>query len=239
MSRLFVVRHGQARFLTEDYDRLSELGVEQSATLGRAWRDDGLRFERAWQGSLQRQQATADAVADAFEGDFPSRETLYGLDEYPAEALIDTLVPVLRADDPEIDAAAAALQGDDALTDRERYRQVHRLLEAVMRAWVGGDYPRAEVELPSWHDFSGGVRDALARIMAGAPRGADVAVFTSGGPVGIAVQTALGAPELAAAELNWRVYNASVTQFTFSGRRVSLDGFNLVGHLPRSHRTYR
>ena len=79
----------------------------------------------------------------------------------------------------------------------------------------------------------------LVRDQAEAPRGADVAVFTSGGPVGVAVQTVLEAPELKAAELNWRVNNASVTRFTFSGPRISLDAFNDIGHLGRDMRTFR
>ena len=240
MSRLFVVRHGQARFLTDDYDRLSELGRRQSLALGRAWLDDDVLPARVYAGTLARQQATADAVREAFDGagaPFPETETVAALDEYPGDALLAELVPILRRDDPGIDAAAAALEA--AQDDAARYRPVHRLLEGVMRAWITEAYPADSVALPRWADFSGGVRGALRDIIAAAPGGSDVAVFTSGGPVGVAVQTVLEAPELKAAELNWRVHNASVTRFTFSGPRISLDSFNDVAHLDGGMRTYR
>lgn len=240
MSRLFVVRHGQARFLTDDYDRLSDLGRQQSLALGRAWLDEAVRPAQAWAGTLTRQRRTAAAVAEAFSAagtEFPETGTAEGLDEYPGDALLAELVPLLRKDNDAIDAEAAAFE--TASDDRARYRHVHRLLEAVMRAWIEEAYPADAVDLPLWRDFSGGVRDALRRIMAEAPRGADVAVFTSGGPVGVAVQTVLEAPELKAAELNWRVNNASVTRFTFSGARISLDAFNDVAHLDQEMRTFR
>ena len=107
-----------------------------------------------------------------------------------------------------------------------------------MTAWVSGAHDVAGLSLPTWQAFSGTVRDALARTRV-AQSGARVAVFTSGGPVGIAVQTALDAPEQAAAAVNWRVHNASVTQFTYSGPRLSLDSFNVVSHLSADQLTYR
>ena len=104
--------------------------------------------------------------------------------------------------------------------------------------WVEGDYECAEVPV-SWADWSGGVRNALQQIMAAAGSGESVAVFTSGGPIGVCVQTILGAPDIKAAELNWRIHNGSVTRFTFSGDRVSLDRFNDVAHLNSEILTYR
>lgn len=242
MSRLFVVRHGQARFLTDDYDRLSELGRQQSEALGQAWLGHGIRPAMAFAGTLERQRDTAAGVARVFADageDFPGVDTIPGLDEYPADALIEQLVPLLRSEDTEIEAAARAFEA--ATDDAARYRPVHRLLEAVMRAWVSGRYPMDAVSIPTWTFFSGGVRDGLRQILAATPRGADVAVFTSGGPIGITLQTVLEAPDIKAAELNWRVHNASVSQFTFSGAgaRISLDSFNDVAHLSPKMRTYR
>ena len=59
-----------------------------------------------------------------------------------------------------------------------------------------------------------------------------MATFTSGGPIGVAVQTCLRSPVMAALEVSWRVRNAALTTFLFSGNRVSLDGFNKLPHLP-------
>ena len=45
MSSLYLVRHGQASFLADDYDVLSPLGEEQARQLGRYWARIGLRVD--------------------------------------------------------------------------------------------------------------------------------------------------------------------------------------------------
>jgi broad specificity phosphatase PhoE len=66
-----------------------------------------------------------------------------------------------------------------------------------------------------------------------------VLLFTSGGPIGVLVQTALGAPDRSFADVNWRVRNCSITEFVFSADRLSLDSFNNVGHFEPALRTFR
>lgn len=241
MSRLFVVRHGQARFFTDDYDRLSAKGEAQCAALARHWLAQGLEIHAAWCGSLVRQRRSGEVVQAVYREagrPFPDIHCIPTLDEYPADDIMDTLLPLLRESVPAIDDLARAFEA--AQDDRERYRGFHRLLEAVMERWIARAYPEEGSEgLMPWETFSGGVRDAFRDIMASAGSGENVAVFTSGGPVGISVQTVLGAPDQAAAELNWRVHNGSVTRFTFSGSRVSLDSFNATAHLEPELLTYR
>jgi broad specificity phosphatase PhoE len=65
-------------------------------------------------------------------------------------------------------------------------------------------------------------------------------LFTSGGPISVLVQEAIGAAERCFLEVNWRVKNCSLTEFTFSRERISLDSFNSVPHLERAGmRTFR
>ncbi|MEL7371352.1 MAG: histidine phosphatase family protein [Myxococcota bacterium] len=244
MSVLYLVRHGQARFLTDDYDRLSDLGAEQSRCLGDYWRKEKMPIDRLWTGTLVRQKATAEHLVSAFAVDpADAKETnaitplvAEGFNEYPAEAIQQSVAPQLAEKDANF---AQRLEALAAETDaRQKYRQVHLVLEAVMEAWIDGAYD--DPKLPSWPHFSTGVRDALQRAMKEAPKGSTTVVVTSGGPIGIAVQSVLRAPEQEAARLNWRVYNASLTRFTFSGARVSLDQFNAIPHLSNARlRTYR
>lgn len=241
MSRLYLVRHGQARFFTDDYDRLSEKGEAQAEALARHWLQRGMEVHDAFCGTLRRQRRTGEVVRDIYREEarrFPDIRCLPGLDEYPADDIMDTLLPLLRERESNIEDLAAAFES--AAEGRERYRSFHRLLEAVMARWIAGDYPPEGTEgLMSWACFSQGVRQAFRDIMAGAGSGENVAIFTSGGPVGISVQTALSAPDQTAADLNWRVHNGSVTSFTFSGSRISLDGFNDVAHLTPDLLTFR
>ena len=52
MSRLFLVRHGQASFLSDDYDRLSPLGLEQSRRLGQHWLQAGIEIDEGAENRL-------------------------------------------------------------------------------------------------------------------------------------------------------------------------------------------
>lgn len=230
MSTLTLVRHGQASFFADDYDKLSELGEEQSRVLARHWIDNDLRFDEVYVGTLKRQVRTAECTGEVYQEhdlDWPEIHTFEGLNEYPSDDVMGVLLPELCEKDPRINQLNADF---GAATDpSEQYRTFHRLLEAVMDKWVHKDYESTGIS--TWEEFSTGVRDALKNIMSKPGSGRRVAVFTSGGPIGVSVQTVLGAPEIKAAELNWRVRNASLTEYTFSGSgRIALDAFNATPH---------
>ena len=234
-----LVRHGQARLFTDDYDRLSDLGIAQAKALAARWLTFGIQPDEVWSGNLQRQIATAEAVGAAFAGagrSWPQHTTDDGLNEYPADEIMTVLGRQLRGRDSDIAALADAYETADG--DDDRYRHFHRFLSAVIARWVAGDHEG--ILLPtSWSAWSGRVRRVFADIMAASGSGKTIAVFTSGGVIGVSVQTVLAAPDIKAAELNWRIHNGSVTRYTFSGKRVSLDHFNDVAHLPAELLTYR
>jgi broad specificity phosphatase PhoE len=230
MSTLVLVRHGQASFFSDDYDKLSDLGMEQSRILGRYWVEHGVRFDEVYCGSLLRQRETAECAGEAFKNaglEWPEHQIIETLNEYPGDEVMGILLPELCENFPEIKVMDEAYKNSVDATDK--YKTFHRLLEAVMDKWVHMEYESEEVT--TWEEFSGGLRDALQTIMArNQASGRRVAVFTSGGPVGVSVQTALDAPQIQAAKLNWRVRNGSVTEFTFSGDRIALDMFNGTPH---------
>ena len=65
-------------------------------------------------------------------------------------------------------------------------------------------------------------------------------MFTSVGPVTVAIQRAMNCDDLTALTTGWRVWNCSLTEFAFSGDRFTLDRFNALPHLPDpSEWTYR
>lgn len=230
MSTLTLIRHGQASFFSDDYDKLSELGEEQSRVLGRHWIELGTSFDEVYVGTLKRQVKTAECAGEPFAAaglDYPDIQTLETLNEYPSDQVMGVLLPELCEKHPEI----KALSEDYSIATEpgHKYKSFHRLLEAIMDKWVHKEYE--DTSISTWDEFAGGVRDALRDIMDKGGSGRRVAVFTSGGPIGVSVQTVLRAPELQAAKLNWRVRNASLTDFTFSNAdRVTLDAFNATPH---------
>ena len=106
-----------------------------------------------------------------------------------------------------------------------------------MGCWLEGCVEAEGVEM--WPAFQNRVASAIGRIMAG-PSSRRVVVFTSGGPIGLAVQFAMKAPARSFLEVNWRVRNTSVTEFVFDRERITLDSFNGTPHMEGSGlRTYR
>jgi broad specificity phosphatase PhoE len=239
MSVLYVVRHGQASFFEDDYDQLSPLGIQQSQLLGQYWIDQSIEIDEVYSGSLSRQRQTAESTGESFAkagGNWPELKVVSGLNEYSSEGIMNVLRPELT--EKHADVRRLSEEFDTATDPRQRYRTFHRLLEALMKYYIAGEYEAEGFE--TWQEFHGRVTAAFSQILSKPERGRRVAVFTSGGPVGIAIQTALQAPQQQAAELHWRVCNASVTTFQFSQGRITLDQFNAIPHLTSEPlRTYR
>ena len=239
MARLTLVRHGQARFLAEDYDQLSPVGFEQARALARYWLARGRRFDAIFTGTLRRQIQTAETVCEilraAGETPPPPRR-LPGLDEYPAEEVMRALTPRLV----ECDAHVAALYADfrSAAGDDARHAALFRLLEAVIGRWIEGDHDVPD--LPGWDAFRGRVEEALGVLRSASGDGARIAAFSSAGAIGVCVQTALEAPPGQAIELSWRMRNCALTELAPSSSGMTLDCFNAVPHLTeRRLVTYR
>ena len=213
MSTLTVVRHGQARPFDSNPDRLSALGEEQARTLAGYWKRIGMEFDEVWSGSLQRQRQTAELAA----GRAP--EVSDDWNEYDANGILHHFAPPY-----ELEPGA------------DRNRKFQKVFEPAMLAWLAAEeHPTVE----TWGVFRDRVLRALKRVQEG-PSNRNVALFTSGGPVSVLVQTAIGAPERTFLEINWRVKNCSITEFTFSRERISLDSFNALPHLERPElRTFR
>lgn len=230
MSSLTLVRHGQATPFESDPDRLSPLGERQARALARYWLARDVTFTEACSGALIRQRRTAELVAETFEAagrPFPDICQDARLNEYDAEGILRGFAPRLVKANPDFAELWRASEAHRDTPERNRYFQ--RMLEALVGRWLEADELPADVE--SWGAFSARTGAVFSDIL-GYPGSARRAViFTSGGVIGRAVQLALKAPAQSALALNWRIKNASRTEFTFGGGRLSLDAFNVTGHL--------
>lgn len=236
MSDLYLIRHGQASFGKDNYDRLSPLGIRQAGLLGRHLVRIGLRFDAAYSGTMDRQRSTAREVfqcyADAGEP-VPELVQLGGLNEYDTTAVVAAQVPDMMAADPSLKDDLERMY-----TDKESFK---RVFEGAMLRWVSGSHDNAGSE--SWRQFTSRVADTMQGIMKAHGRGATVAVFTSGGPICAALKWVLGLSGERAIRLNWQVVNTSYSRFMYNGERITLAGFNNISHLElhneRSLITYR
>jgi broad specificity phosphatase PhoE len=221
MSLLTVVRHAQARPFEKNSDCLSETGEQQARALGDYWERAGVTFDEVLCGTLQRHRQTAALALGA--------------------------PPAISADWNEYDAEGI-LRGYPPPSSFPDNRAFQKVFEAAMEKWMTGSPDREGQSDVAVHgpaprgepfaDFHARVLRGLRSIQEG-PSNRKVVLFTSGGPIGVLVQTALGAPERSFADVNWRVRNCSISEFVFSRDRLSLDLFNSTPHLKQGIYTFR
>jgi broad specificity phosphatase PhoE len=210
MGTLYLVRHGQASFGADDYDQLSELGRRQSERLGQYWRARGMHFEAVLTGTLRRHAQTWAGIAAG--GDYALEAlALEGLNEYDSAAVIAAIhpQPLQRPDTPEL------------------YRQHFRLLRDGLRQWMNGVVsPRG---MPSYDDFLAGVTAVLEQVRRNYE--GNVLIVSSGGPIATAVGHVLGTTPETIIELNMRIRNSALSEFSFTPKRHSLLSYNTLPHL--------
>lgn len=210
MGQLYLVRHGQASLGADDYDQLSPLGVQQSQRLGEHWRAQGLTFDAVITGALKRH---AQTLAGIQQGMDTQHHALVwpGLNEYDSEAVIRAIYPgeLARPNTPE------------------NYKQHFRLLRDGLTQWMAGVVsPKG---MPSYAAFLKGVTSALDHVRQECD--GNVLLVSSGGPIATAVAHVLRASPETSIELNLRIRNSAVSEFSFNPKRYQLLSFNHVTHL--------
>lgn len=224
MSTLYLIRHGQASFGKENYDKLSPAGLKQSRLLGDYFNRIGLHFDAIYCGTMDRQVKTAaEYMVSCSEACAPAPEVIYDnrLNEFDAEGVLKTLLPLLLAERPDY-----RFDSDNLLKDRNSFQ---RIFEAVMMMWASGNYDMKGVM--TWNGFIDGVNDAINEIMAEHSGGKKIAVFTSGGPISVVVQRVLDLAPQKTMEMRDMIANTSVSRFRYSHERLMISSFNEYPHL--------
>lgn len=230
MSLLTLVRHGQASYMSADYDRLSALGEEQAVQLGRYWARHRITFDRVFHGPARRHRRTMEiAGEEVLKAGLPWPEPteLDRFDEFDAFTMMRVVTPVLARTDERVRAL-----NEDFETNRhtpEAGRKLQKLFEEAARHWAITGTELEECE--SWPQFRARISTGLRCLRSTARPSSSAVVFTSGGPIAASVADTLRLDDEKAIEFVWLSRNASYSQFLFSGERISLHSFNAIPHL--------
>jgi broad specificity phosphatase PhoE len=219
LGSIYVVRHGQAAFGTDDYDRLTEVGFTQARLLGAHFGARRIRFDAIFTGTLRRQIETARGILQGHPElgvDLP-QERFPGLDEYLSDAIMTA-----HFGTPPVWGRGAD-QRDPAFV-RDHFRH---LREALL-AWA-----EERIQPEGMAAFSRFQEQAVAALIEARSRYPEgrVLIVSSGGPIAAMVAAALQAPASSAVELNLRIRNSSVSEFSSTPRRHHLLSFNALPHL--------
>lgn len=230
MGNLYLVRHGQASFLQQNYDKLSPIGEAQARLLGDYWARCGLIFHRVCVGPRMRQKDTVELVRAAYRTAgvvFPEPLVLPEFDEYSGEEVLKHGLTELLETDPAVRDLHSAFVS--SANDTELHANFQRLYAAVIGAWVRGAFTVPGVE--TWHEFAERVNSGFTKFLSAGARGERVAIFTSGGPVAIGMQRALHLTAEDTLELTWMSRNSAWSEFLYSATRFTLSSFNVHAHI--------
>jgi broad specificity phosphatase PhoE len=218
--RLVAVRHGQASFGSDDYDRLSQRGWEQMQRLGEWLAGHRERFGRVVCGDMRRHRESFEAVARAYQAQglaLPEPETDADFNEFDHRAVINGFVAA-NANHPSV------LAYSTGATDQ---RAVFGLLRAAFACWARGELDACG---EPWSGFRARTRGAGERLHARLDDGSTL-LLSSGGVIAQLAAAALDAPDARAVELNLSLRNSALSEFHGVEDGLRLGSWNAVPHL--------
>lgn len=222
MSRVILVRHGQASFGAADYDQLSPTGGEQSRVLGAALAARDIRPDVLVTGEMMRHAQTAASVLDGSGWD-ADVEVDAGWNEFD-----------------HLQVLAVHTQPSTAEGESEKAAFQRWFEEAALR-WTAGHHDADYDE--SFAAFAARVEAALDRLVEALPPRGTAVVLTSGGPIAWATASLLADSTPARTDLWLRLnpvsVNTGVSMIVCGSRGTTLVSFNAHDHLSPDLLTYR
>ena len=217
MSVLYLVRHGQASFGTDDYDRLSDLGKEQSRVTGRFLAAQGVAPDRLIHGEMLRQRQTAEGLLEGLGMTIDTRVDA-GWNEYSAWEITGVL--------PETDPRA---KYDSKVFQAE--------LERGCARWASGEHDEDYSE--TYTQFTSRVDRALDDAVAAMGSGESTVVVSSAGAIAWTAARLLGAGFDQWMAFNRVTINTGITKIIPGRGGTSLIADNDPGHQAPQDATYR
>lgn len=230
MSRLFLIRHGQASFLEQNYDKLSAVGEQQARLLGEYWARQRLAFSHVYSGPRTRQIETARIAGEAYKAvglPWPETKVMPEFDEMDADWLMSPAMAGSAENLAEVQKAQQAFLSANSLG--EKHKTFQRMFELSVGMWA-----REEIQVDGiepWAEFCARVQRGLSAVCARNGGNANIAVFSSGGPIGVSVQRALELSHENTLKVAVMARNSAFNEFLFSGERFTLTSFNSLPHL--------
>ncbi|HGY11252.1 MAG TPA: histidine phosphatase family protein, partial [Desulfobacterales bacterium] len=230
MSKIFLIRHGQASFLEDDYDNLSNKGIEQSEALGTYFLNNEIHFDKIYIGNLKRHRQTFEAYSKAFiGGNIEIAEPVF-LEELNEHMALDAFK--LAYDDFILtNENANALFEEIKHKPHLQQSNYIQIFSLFFSEFVLGKYPLNGHAVQSWSDFRIQAKKGIATILDNTNSGETVGVFTSGGTKSSIIGDSLDLADQKISELNMAIRNTSFSQLYFSRSKLNILSINEIPHL--------
>lgn len=146
MSRLYLVRHGQADRLGKDYDRLTSLGQQQAKDLGQYFKEHRIEFDALITGTLKRQKETTQTILESFRSEkycIPDPRENSAWDEFDGKLWMG-LAAKIRKSNPQFEALYESYKTAWEAGKPETRTYFQKMIQIVLSAWVDGSFDPIE-----------------------------------------------------------------------------------------------
>ena len=223
MPELYLVRHAQASFGTENYDNLSTVGQQQSQWLGEHFLERNITFNVVASGDMQRHKQTVDMISEKMNLSSEQHKVLDGFNEYDFKSMIKAYG--VQYPEDKCYETAVKQSGDK--------KAFYRLLRQVLLVWnkdqIGG-------LTESWQSFQQRVAAEMAAIQQTVKSGERMLVISSGGAISMFIGLVLALTAEKIIDLNLQTKNRGISHFFFNKQTMNLSGFNATPHLDHPQR---
>ncbi|MCW8834253.1 MAG: histidine phosphatase family protein [Colwellia sp.] len=264
MTTIYLIRHGQASFAEQDYDKLSTKGIAQAKMLGEYWQTlarhkaDSSDLVQYYSGSLLRHEQTAEHFFNGLLGQESKRAltqsasltrpkggviTHAGFNELDHVDILTRYNENWRSFQAMRDSVIQQDQ-QSSLTNSHGKNQINRLVQQeffqAMKRWVTGDYDDYQ---ESWLQFQQRCITSLHEVVmqvsnksaSGKLSGKnELMIFTSGGVIGVIVGHILQLGAQESLQLSQQLVNSGVSKIIATKDGCRLNYLNNYSHLELS-----
>lgn len=225
---LYLIRHAQASYLSDNYDQLSDLGIQQAKALGK-YLSNTLWIDQKYVGPHKRQKQTAECICEAYQminKDIPSPTYISELKEHSGPATLSHYKEQLILTDSK---CIQWHQESQEKSEKLRENSI-KIFEHFIPQWMAGKY---DIEgLENFQTFKNTIAKGLDAILRNKQSTNNTALVTSAGTISTIIAQLLQINDTnEIADISFQVYNASITSLALKDGEWTINQFNQVDHL--------
>lgn len=208
MAKIYLIRHGQASFSADDYDQLSDTGIEQAKLLNQAITTKQLQPDVIVTGSMLRHKQTA-------QYSLPN-SNLVQQDERWNEYDHQNILAVYKKEfsTPQLMREFLRKQANPIAAFQQHFI-------AAIEQWISTPESESDKYTESWDAFKNRVISALKHY-AEQYQGQTILIYSSGGPISLVASYLQGLPLTQFIRVNWTLVNGGITKVIARGEAKKL-----------------
>ncbi len=237
MTNIYLIRHGQASFGKDDYDKLSNKGMEQSVILGKYWqqlceKNPSILNAKFYAGSLLRHEQTAEYFFNGLGSkNSISMTTHAGFNELDHVDVLSQCNPQWRS----FQSMSSQIEQSCPQSKAEPNQLFKQEFTRAMQRWVNGEFDPDYQE--TWLEFKQRCMGSLQEIIKQQSvktendKSQDIVIFTSGGVIGVIVAQIFNLGNAETLMVSQQLVNSSVTKLIHTRQGLKINYLNNYSHL--------